>query len=200
MMILYDKYELWDIEKKVRKILGPKKEFPPYVPETTEEIAARHKRATEKYYERIYGKTEFVNRKSKKLNDFIINDNIGPCDMHKLAELNGYKLIELDGWLPLMVEMIKELNQVGWSRELPFVKEKFGELRFGAVDTKWKQNRKMEKDAFDIMDKYLALSLVTCQRCGQPGELEILGGWWHQTRCAEHSDVDKAQKNGDTAT
>jgi hypothetical protein len=72
--------------------------------------------------------------------------------------------------------MIAELIEAGWDKEIHQVKQKFGTLRFytgGATD-------KM----YEIIREYERVSAVTCEVCGEPGE--IRSGGWIETLCETH--------------
>jgi hypothetical protein len=80
------------------------------------------------------------------------------------------------GWYGLIKNMIAELIEAGWDKEIHQVKQKFGTLRFytgGATD-------KM----YEIIREYERLSAVTCEVCGEPGE--IRSGGWIETLCETH--------------
>lgn len=81
-----------------------------------------------------------------------------------------------DGWLPMVMDLIKELIEDGWDKQLCDVKEKFGGLRFytnGGGD-----------NHYDIIEKYEKLSYTICEECGEPGEPGNTG--WIKTLCDKH--------------
>ena len=82
-----------------------------------------------------------------------------------------------DGWLPMIQNLIQELIDAGWNKEISQIKEKFGSLRFyigGGSD-----------EMYTIIGKYEHKSLEICEECGEPGELVISNRWW-QTKCDKH--------------
>ena len=80
------------------------------------------------------------------------------------------------GWYGLIKNLIIELLEVGWDKEVHQVKEKYGTLRFytgGATD-------KM----YEIIREYERASAVTCEVCGEVGQ--IRPGGWVATLCDTH--------------
>ena len=80
------------------------------------------------------------------------------------------------GWYGLIKNLIVELLEVGWDKEVHQVKEKYGTLRFytgGATD-------KM----YEIIREYERASAVTCEVCGEVGQ--IRPGGWVATLCDTH--------------
>ena len=81
-----------------------------------------------------------------------------------------------EGWYPLIKELIEDLIQLGWNKQVCQVKEKFGGLRFyineGSNEI---HNRisKAEKDSYEI-----------CEVTGKPGKLRTDIGWY-TTLCEE---------------
>src|ERR1700709_2750822 len=63
-----------------------------------------------------------------------------------------------DGWLELIAELIRELIQAGWTREIRQIKEKFGGLRFYADG--------LNDNRVDLIDEYANRSFATCEICG----------------------------------
>ncbi len=148
-----------------------------YTQEELEELAILHREqakiAFNNYYEKLFEGKEFLNKNATSLADFVVDDKISQFDLFKLAQLNGIK-VQLDvGWYDLVIELIKELNELGWNKEVGSIKEKFGELRFYA-----------ETPHYDVLEKYTERSKGICEKCGKPGELRI-EGWWI-TLCDEH--------------
>ena len=73
------------------------------------------------------------------------------------------------GWLQLVKELIEDLIELGWDKQVAQVKEKFGGLRFYigfGTDEIWKRITKAENESFKI-----------CEETGGPGELRTKGGW-----------------------
>ena len=80
------------------------------------------------------------------------------------------------GWYGLIKDLINELIELGWDKEIHQVKEKFGGLRFyvGSVD-----------DAMQlVIRKYENRSYETCEVCGVPGQRRP--GGWVATLCDTH--------------
>ena len=84
---------------------------------------------------------------------------------------------EIDsGWYGLIKNLIVELLEAGWDKEVHQVKEKYGTLRFytgGATD-------KM----YEIIRQYERVSAVTCEVCGEVGQIRPDG--WIKTLCDTH--------------
>lgn len=81
-----------------------------------------------------------------------------------------------DGWLELVKNLIEELIDAGWNRQVCQAKEKFGGLRFYVNDT--------SDECDKIISKYESLSMETCEVCGEKGETR--SGGWITTLCDEH--------------
>ena len=81
------------------------------------------------------------------------------------------------GWYPLIKNLINELINLGWDKQVTQVKEKFGGLRFyinGGSDEMYNKITETEK-----------LSHETCELCGKKGELRTKIRWF-TTLCDEH--------------
>lgn len=91
--------------------------------------------------------------------------------------------LEIDeGWYQLIHDLLAELLETDWDKDIHQVKEKFGGIRFyigGASE-----------EVHDIIRKYETLSYETCEVCGEPGELRLDCGWnggrWYKTMCDKH--------------
>ena len=81
------------------------------------------------------------------------------------------------GWYPLIKDLIQDLIDLGWNKEICQIKEKFGGLRFyinsGSPEIHARIS-KAESDSYKI-----------CEVCGNPGE--VRGKSWLQTLCDEHN-------------
>jgi hypothetical protein len=81
-----------------------------------------------------------------------------------------------DGWLPIIKQLIIDLIDAGWDKQICQIKEKFGGLRFyinAGNDEIWKLISEAEKKSYE-----------TCEVCGKPGT-QTTGGWI-STLCEEH--------------
>jgi hypothetical protein len=87
------------------------------------------------------------------------------------------------GWYPLIKDLISDLIELGWNKEVCQVKEKFGGLRFYINDaTDEVHNRIREAEN---------LSYKTCEICGEEGELRTDIGWY-TTYCDKHYEERKS--------
>lgn len=125
-------------------------------------------------YARMYKDAEFVNKDCASLDDFIINDNINSYDLMKLAELNEIELQIREAWYPMVIELIKELNDAGWDRKVSCIKEKFASLRFYGAH-----------EHHDIIEKYERKSESVCETCGENGQIRYNTGWDY-VACRKH--------------
>ncbi|MBB2148180.1 hypothetical protein [Pedobacter gandavensis] len=116
---------------------------------------------------------EFVNKHTKTLKEFIVNDEINIVDINKLAELNGISFFIPIGWRSLLISLVKELDESGWDREVSCIKEKFAQLRFHA-----------DQADEDIIEKYEQLSEITCETCGGKGKIRY--DTWNYVACRAH--------------
>jgi hypothetical protein len=86
---------------------------------------------------------------------------------------------EIDnGWLGIVKELIEDLIEIGWDKEILQVKEKFGGLRFY-----------INKSSIEIQDRILKaekISMVTCEICGDAGNNQIKNNWV-VTCCNKHT-------------
>ena len=82
-----------------------------------------------------------------------------------------------DGWLQLIKNLIKALNQIGWNQEIYQVKEKFGGLRFDVTTE--------TTDESLIISRFEKESCNICEICGKFGETIKKNGWL-STKCDEH--------------
>lgn len=81
------------------------------------------------------------------------------------------------GWYSLIKNLIDELINLGWDKQVTQVKEKFGGLRFyinGGSDEIYNKITEAEK-----------LSHETCELCGKKGELRTKIRWF-TTLCDKH--------------
>jgi hypothetical protein len=80
-----------------------------------------------------------------------------------------------DGWLELIAELIRELIDAGWTREIRQIKEKFGGLRFYADG--------LPENGYEIIARYEKRSYATCERCGSTDKVRLCGDNWVKTLC-----------------
>lgn len=120
-----------------------------------------------------YDQVEFLNKQCTLLEDFVINDQLNAYDLEKLADLNRIELQIHAGWYPLVIELIKELDQLGWDRRVSCIKEKYASLKF-YTDHKYD----------GLIEEYESKSRRICEICGERGETRYRG--WEQTLCRKH--------------
>jgi hypothetical protein len=96
-----------------------------------------------------------------------------------------------DGWFNIINMLCRNIqSRLNWKKEIPQVvvtqvKEKFGSLRF----------------YYDGGDEYIAglvdmaeaISEVTCEVCGTPGETRQVG--WHKVLCETHHQEREKARN-----
>ena len=95
-------------------------------------------------------------------------------DKPKIVSSNFFAISE--GWYPLVRDLIQEIIQLGWNKQVCQVKEKFGGLRFyinAAPD-----------EVFNKIWEAENRSLTICEITGRPGDLRTDIGWW-RTLCEE---------------
>jgi hypothetical protein len=83
------------------------------------------------------------------------------------------------GWYPLIKELIEDLIELGWNKQVCQVKEKFGGLRF-YINEGSDEIHKRISDAENT-------SLKTCELCGEEGILRTKVRWF-TTLCDKHYD------------
>ena len=87
-----------------------------------------------------------------------------------------------EGWYPLVKELIVDLINLNWDKQVCQVKEKFGGLRFyinGGSDDIFKRITKAENDSYEI-----------CEVTGKSGKLRTDLGWY-VTLCDEEYEKRK---------
>ena len=113
---------------------------------------------------------DFVNKQCTNLTDFIINDKINAFDLKKLCELNRIHLQIREGWFPLVLHLIKELDANGWNKKLTTIKEKWAKLEFHITADNHPQLKQ-------IISTYSKQSQYVCEKCGERGEIRSSAGW-----------------------
>lgn len=84
--------------------------------------------------------------------------------------------IECDeGWLELIAELIRELVDAGWTREIRQIKEKFGGLCFYA--------KGLPENGREIIDRHENRSYKICELCGSTDKVKLCGDNWVKTLC-----------------
>lgn len=109
---------------------------------------------------------DFINQNCTSLEDFIINDEINVFDLIKLADLNQIPLQISAGWYPLVIDLLKELNENDWNKRVLCIRVKNSHLRF---DTENEHKSKIHT----IILKYSKKSEYTCDTCGEKGEWRV---------------------------
>ena len=79
------------------------------------------------------------------------------------------------GWYELIADLIRELIQAGWTREISQIKEKFGGLRFYASG--------LPENGHEIIKRYEERALKTCEICGSEYKVKLRGYRWVKTLC-----------------
>ena len=111
-----------------------------------------------------------------------------------------------EGWYQLIYDMCVEITALYAVSELDAnelfkpkqIKEKYGLLRFyyNTNIHAYELNREVHK----IVVKYVDISEVTCESCGQPGKLDT-SDYWHKVRCdiCKEKDYQRRQQPVDRA-
>ena len=128
--------------------------------------------------ENLYKNADFINKHCTNLEDFIISDEMNGFDLMKLAELNQIRLQISEGWYPLTLQLIKELNENGWDKKVSCIKEKYARLEFY---TRYEYTSPISK----IISKYSKSSENICETCGERGEIRYNSGWDY-VACRNH--------------
>jgi len=89
------------------------------------------------------------------------------------------------GWYPLIKELIEDLIEMGWDKEVCQIKEKFGGLRFYV--------NLASDEMYDRISQAEADSYETCEETGRPGKLRQDLGWW-VTLCDEEYEKRIAER------
>lgn len=93
-----------------------------------------------------------------------------------------------DGWIPLLTELVAELDRFDCSYDVHQVKEKFGGLRFYVGVDHVDECPSFEDDYWASCPVHSAIidaevrSCVTCERCGAKGLIRTDLGW-HMALC-----------------
>ncbi len=90
------------------------------------------------------------------------------------------------GWYPLLKDLITDLIELGWDKQICQVKEKFGGLRFYIYEASDEMHDRIiqaEKESYE-----------TCEVTGKPGQLRTDLGWI-ETLCDEEYEKRIAKRN-----
>lgn len=82
-----------------------------------------------------------------------------------------------DGWLQLVHDLIEELIEAGWDKQIYQIKEKFGTLRFYIATG--------SNEIWEIIEKYEQLSEKTCENCGSEEDVTTTNEGWVRTLCSK---------------
>lgn len=126
----------------------------------------------------LYRNADFINKNCTSIDDFIINDEINEFDLRKLADLNQIQLQISKAWYPLTLQLISELNEIGWDKKVSCIKEKYARLKFY---TSHAYNSPIQK----IISKYGEKSEHVCESCSERGEIRHNAGWDY-VACRKH--------------
>ena len=80
------------------------------------------------------------------------------------------------GWFPLIKDLITDLIELGWNKEVCQVKEKFGGLRFYINSATSEAHKRISQAEIESMN--------ICEVTGKPGKLRTDIGWY-RTLCDE---------------
>ena len=95
------------------------------------------------------------------------------------------KHIQCDhGWEKLIFSCHAELLVLDPYYQVLQIKEKFGGLRYYFQPQTLVQTT-IDK-MHDVVRKYESLSLLTCEKCGEPGSAHLLNDRWMKTYCDKH--------------
>ena len=87
------------------------------------------------------------------------------------------------GWFPLIKDLITDLIELGWNKEVCQVKEKFGGLRFYINDG--------SDEVFNRIHKAEKESLTICEITGKVGELRTNIPWFRTLTDEEYFKIKK---------
>ncbi len=132
----------------------------------------------------FYRNAEFVNKHCTSLKDFIINDDFNEYDLRKLADLNKIDLQINEGWYPITIELIRDLDKLGWNKEVSCIKEKYARLEFYT-------KAKFESDIYNLIEDYGEKSESICETCGEPGTIITNHGAWMYVACEKHYTINR---------
>jgi len=124
---------------------------------------------------------------NKEMNEFL--QSIGGLKNGFRLELNpivNSDFFEVEsGWFPLIKELITDLVELGWNKEVCQVKEKFGGLRFYINEG--------SDEMFNRIIKAETESLTICEISGKVGKLRTDIGWFRTLSDEEYFKVKNKQ-------
>jgi len=124
----------------------------------------------------------------QEMNDFL--QSIGGLEngMYSNREpIINARFFECDeGWYQLIKDLIVDLIELGWDKQICQVKEKFGGLRFYINEGSDEMHARISKAEY--------LSYQTCEVTGKPGQLRTDLGWI-ETLCDEEYEKRIAKRN-----
>jgi hypothetical protein len=106
---------------------------------------------------------------------------------------NGEKITDSDffvvspGWNLLIKNLIQDLINLGWDKEVIQVKEKFGGLRFYINEGTSEIHQRIAKAEIE--------SMKTCEITGKPGKLRNDIGWYRTLCDEEYYECLKVNKD-----
>jgi hypothetical protein len=106
----------------------------------------------------------------------VLDENGNPINDYYQATTNMMDIEE--GWYQLIHDLLAELIKTDWDKDIHQIKEKFGGLRFYIGSA--------SQEVHDIISRYESLSYLTCEVCGEKGELRKDTGLWYKTMCDKH--------------
>lgn len=102
--------------------------------------------------------------------------------VQRIVEGTGCGVTIGKGWLPMVIELDKQLAELHPDYKIDQIKEKFGGLRYYVSGVNSEAGQKLISDAE-------SKSYEICDKCGEPGELRR--GMWLRTLCDKHYEESK---------
>ncbi|MBY3363787.1 hypothetical protein [Rhizobium laguerreae] len=104
-----------------------------------------------------------------------------------------------NGWLPLIAESLDQIDHAldrhGWIAKASVrqIKEKLGDLRIYVRPRRESASfpKALSEELSVIRDSYTSRSIVTCEICGDVGQLDNFDAYY-QTLCRKHADQRRA--------
>lgn len=113
---------------------------------------------------------------NEELTEYLISIDglINGYNGNKITDSNFFEVSP--GWNLLIKELIQDLINLGWNKEVIQVKEKFGGLRFYIVEGSTAIDNRIRQSERE--------STTICEITGNPGKLRTDIGWY-RTLCDE---------------